>query len=178
VLFLQVVPSLLGSRDLLLTNCRARRCAPQKKCSEVESNNRPSTAGSAMVTPLRSMLVFGLALTASASTCSSQCHAAGCTGCLPDDNVCRPSMSKSECYAHSSWCWCGHDSCTGSSSSLNQEQCNSWQDIFDATNGNDWYNCSDSRLDPCSCGGSNCDPHNWSDLSACVPCDNGQITGM
>jgi hypothetical protein len=56
-------------------------------------------------------------------------------------------MSKRDCYAHSSWCWCGHDPCTGSSSSIHQEQCNAWQDAFDAANGNVWHNCSDIRLE-------------------------------
>jgi hypothetical protein len=43
--------------------------------------------------------------------------------------------------------------CTGKSRSLNSAECAAYQDLFDATNGNGWKYCSDSRLDPCSCHG-------------------------
>jgi hypothetical protein len=43
------------------------------------------------------------------ATCVAQCHAAGCpTGCLASTNVCYPTLSKNDCYAHD-WCWCEDD---------------------------------------------------------------------
>jgi cathepsin L len=64
--------------------------------------------------------------------------------------------------------------CTGASSSLESAQCIAWQELYDATNGPKWNDCSDSRSDPCSCGDTNCDP----DSDLCVTCANGNITAV
>ena len=45
--------------------------------------------------------------------------------------------------------------CSGSSADLPADQCQGWVDMFDATAGGTWLRCYDSRLDPCSCIGSN-----------------------
>jgi Leucine-rich repeat (LRR) protein len=69
--------------------------------------------------------------------------------------------------------------CVGSSSTLTTAQCIAWQELFDSTNGREWTQCSDSRLDPCSCGGTSCDPTTGPQpRPLCVMCNNGDITAI
>jgi Leucine-rich repeat (LRR) protein len=65
--------------------------------------------------------------------------------------------------------------CTGSSANLTPNDCSAWQQSFDSMEGKGWKACSDSRLDPCSCGGSTCDP---GQDQVCVKCMNGELTGI
>jgi hypothetical protein len=45
------------------------------------------------------------------------------------------------------------------------------------TVGTGWLSCSGARLDPCSCGGSTCDPRDPRDPHAlCVACGDGPVT--
>jgi len=41
--------------------------------------------------------------------------------------------------------------CTGNSSALAVVDCRAWQDLFDATAGEQWDACTELRADPCSC---------------------------
>ena len=43
--------------------------------------------------------------------------------------------------------------CTGSSQSagLAPAECDAWVDLYDATGGKNWQECSGNRLDPCAC---------------------------
>jgi hypothetical protein len=66
--------------------------------------------------------------------------------------------------------------CVGSSSTLTAAQCIAWQELFDSTNGREWTQCSDSRLDPCSCGGASCDPAQGTGGNYCVKCVDGDLT--
>jgi hypothetical protein len=68
---------------------------------------------------------------------------------------------------------CGASCCSGSSAALGSRVCAAWQDLFDATSGESWIGCSDSRQDPCACGGSE-DCLN----SPCLQCDGADITRM
>ena len=42
-------------------------------------------------------------------------------------------------------------SCTGSSSSLTQPECEWWINFFDTMGGAKWTNCGSDRTDPCAC---------------------------
>jgi hypothetical protein len=42
-------------------------------------------------------------------------------------------------------------SCTGSSSSLPQKECEWWINFFDTMGGTEWTNCAIHRTDPCAC---------------------------
>ena len=42
-------------------------------------------------------------------------------------------------------------SCTGSSASLPQSECEWWINFFDTTGGKEWTNCRSDRTDPCAC---------------------------
>jgi hypothetical protein len=70
----------------------------------------------------------------------------------------------------------GASACTGASSSLEDAQCAAFQNLFDGIGGTGLTNCSDSKLDPCSCGGVDCPP--GGDHSACVRCKHGSITAL
>jgi hypothetical protein len=54
-------------------------------------------------------------------------------------------------------------------------QCTAWQDLFNATGGTKWSKCSDSRLDPCSCGGI---ANMCRNPNPCVACKDGDITSI
>ena len=41
--------------------------------------------------------------------------------------------------------------CEGASQSLVSADCAAWVDIYDATKGSQWADCSSNRLDPCGC---------------------------
>ena len=41
--------------------------------------------------------------------------------------------------------------CTGKSTGLSTIACNTWQILFDAWGGLKWYECNDTKTDPCSC---------------------------
>ena len=43
------------------------------------------------------------------------------------------------------------ETCDGKSAGLAPAQCNAWIDLFDAANGDDWFDCERTRTDPCSC---------------------------
>jgi hypothetical protein len=43
------------------------------------------------------------------------------------------------------------ETCDGKSAGLTPAQCNAWIDLFDAANGDDWFDCERTRTDPCSC---------------------------
>jgi hypothetical protein len=43
------------------------------------------------------------------------------------------------------------DACNGASAGLAPSECSAWASFFDSTNGTQWTNCYDSRLDPCGC---------------------------
>ena len=56
--------------------------------------------------------------------------------------------------------------CTGSQSAgLAPAECDAWVDLYDATGGKNWQDCSGNRLDPCACSGS-------------VECSGSHITVM
>jgi hypothetical protein len=40
--------------------------------------------------------------------------------------------------------------CTGASAGLLPAECSAWQDLYNATDGVNWANCRDKRLDPCT----------------------------
>jgi hypothetical protein len=42
-------------------------------------------------------------------------------------------------------------SCTGSSASLPQSECEWWINFFDTMGGKEWTNCRSDRTDPCAC---------------------------
>jgi hypothetical protein len=48
----------------------------------------------------------------------------------------------------------GPSVCTGVSAGLAAGECAAWQELYDATNGPKWSECSDARSDPCSCSTS------------------------
>jgi hypothetical protein len=68
--------------------------------------------------------------------------------------------------------------CTGNSSGLDPDQCSDYQDFFDGAGGTGWGDCNNSRLDPCSCGGSTCNPAPPAYDDPCIVCKDGDITAL
>jgi hypothetical protein len=67
-------------------------------------------------------------------------------------------------------------SCTGSSSSLPQSECEWWINFFDTTGGSTkWTNCRGNRTDPCACS---YDPWHSGPGGYGVTCTNGHITTL
>ena len=49
--------------------------------------------------------------------------------------------------------------CTGSSSSLDADECAAWIALYDATGGATWRTCARNRVTPCAClDGVSCTP--------------------
>jgi Leucine-rich repeat (LRR) protein len=70
------------------------------------------------------------------------CNASSITG----GQRCQPGLCDGGFYLT-----CKDYACNGSSSGLAQPECNAWVELFDATGGANWTNCSKNRLDPCGC---------------------------
>jgi hypothetical protein len=117
------------------------------------------------MTKFISLALLTYMLSVAAQTCETRCQKSACHGCLADNNICGPTLSQSECFAHS-WCWCG-----GCGPSLAKEDCKAWQSVFVR----DIPGSVCSRGDPCACGGATCDP---AKRQACVLCEGGRIINM
>jgi hypothetical protein len=89
-----------------------------------------------------------------------------------------PNSNKCIDGTHTVAVHCAYEPCVGASSSLTPTECNAWQDIFSATNGKGWSHCNDSRLDPCSCGGTVVRDLPSSSARPFVKCTNGHLTTM
>jgi Leucine-rich repeat (LRR) protein len=98
--------------------------------------------------------------------------------CILDDHICHGSTcnhfscplpaNSNKCEVH-----CGPPTpCIGTSSTLKPTQCAAYQELFDSTAGAGWSGCSNSRLDPCSCGNTACSS------APCVKCENQEITAL
>jgi hypothetical protein len=62
-----------------------------------------------------------------------------------------PGISRGLTVGETLWI-CDLSRCTGASSAgLVPSECDAWISLFDSTNGTQWTNCYDSRLDPCGC---------------------------
>ena len=48
---------------------------------------------------------------------------------------------------------CTPNVCNGSSTNLQQAQCDAWVNFYDSTGGSGWTYCAGTRTDPCSCQG-------------------------
>jgi hypothetical protein len=106
--------------------------------------------------------------TAAAQSCDLRCQSAACHGCLASTNVCYPEETQSDCFAHQ-WCWCGPETCAGSSSGLISSDCGAWRSIV--------HNSSYFvEADPPTCQ----DPKHLNDPCACtaINCEGGRIVGV
>ena len=60
--------------------------------------------------------------------------------------------------------------CSGKSSALDHNSCTGWQHFFADTEGDNWFDCDDSKTDPCSCDEYNLDLY--------VVCEGNTITDI
>jgi hypothetical protein len=100
---------------------------------------------------MKVFLLLSLSVTVVQSTdCAARCQQSGCHGCLASNNICDTTTSKSDCFAHS-WCWCEDIPCTGTSSSISQQDCRAWQAFHDGFAWGSQSNCTENRNTPCDC---------------------------
>jgi hypothetical protein len=98
-----------------------------------------------------------------AGGCTSDVRSFG-TCCLSHNIVSNCKASSLSCVIQNCGaCMASTVPCTGKSAHLAGVECAAWQDLYDATNGSKWAQCSDARSDPCSCryesGGNDNDGH-------------------
>jgi hypothetical protein len=66
--------------------------------------------------------------------------------------------------------------CGGASQSLDSADCAAWVDIYDATKGSQWADCSGNRLDPCGCTAK--DRVGWGAVRVACTSDKTHITKL